>query len=126
MKLALGVVMLMLAIIGGATGFYVYSAAIFAELHEIVDDLEAAVHNEDWDAAAKANRKLQEVWSKGDALWATVIDHSEVDRVDESVVRIDILSQIRLQEDLLVEITTARRLISRLQDNEKPTLQSIL
>lgn len=125
MKLVISIMVLVVFIIGSATVFYFYSATIHEELHDIIEKIEEAALEDDWEKVNRKNDSLQELWSKGDALWTPVIDHKEVDRVDEAITRIDALSYLCLRDELLVEVVTARRLISRLQDNEKPTLQSI-
>lgn len=125
MKVAIGIIALVLALIGGAVGVFYYSADIYSNIHDSLDALEKAVENDDWDKAMQESETLEELWNRGDLIWSAVMDHGQVDRVDESIIQVIAMVKQQSKDDLLVEISLAKRLVDRLQESETPHFRSI-
>jgi hypothetical protein len=83
------------------------------------------VEQEDWPLAEKESARLAELWARVDATWTPMMDHRQVDRLDESLTRAFLLLEQRRRDDLLVEIAAARRLAKRIKDTEVPGLRNV-
>lgn len=118
-------VALLAVVLGGSIGLHFYSSMLYNELQESLGRIEKAVEKEDWDAARAESEKLEKHWAKTDAAWTPVMDHRQVDRLDESLTRVFKLIEQRNKEDLQVELAVARRLAKRVKDTETPGLRNI-
>ncbi len=125
MKVTIGVIVLLLIIIGTALGLYFYSGNLYSDLQKSLDIIEKAAQEDNWELAEKEAANLQDMWDKGDVLWSAVMDHSQVDRVDESITMVIATVEHQLKDELLVELRMATRLLSRLQDSESPHFRNV-
>lgn len=108
-----------------STGLFIYTNIIYNDLQESLDLLEKEVQKERWERADKESLRLQEIWSRADAYWTPIMDHRDVDRLDESINRLQKILELRQKEDALLEISTARRLTLRLKDKETPGIRNV-
>ncbi len=118
-------VTLLSAVLIGSTVMFIYSTVIYNDLQDILNSLYQAVEEENWEDADKIVANMEEVWNRADRSWTPVMDHRQVDRVDESMTRVVHLVNIRSKDDLMVEIPLSRRLLKRLKDTEVPDLQNV-
>lgn len=120
--IAVGLLVLVLA---GSLGLHFYSSMLYNELQDSLGRIERAVQNEDWETARGESKKLEKLWAKTDATWTPVMDHRQVDRLDESLTRIFKLIEQQKSDELAVELALARRLAKRIKDTETPGLRNI-
>ena len=83
-----------------------------------------AVEREDWEGAPGSAR-LRELWLQCDAFWTPIMDHRQVDRLDESLTRALHVVEHQQKESSLLEIAVASRIMRRVKDTELPSLQNI-
>lgn len=118
-------VILLAVVLISSTAMYIYSTLIYNDLRDALESLYGAVEDGKWDDAEEKAEKMNALWDKADRSWTPVMDHQQVDRVDESITRIRQLIKVRDRDALIVEIAVARRLLKRLKDNETPDLQNL-
>ncbi|NLA27331.1 MAG: DUF4363 family protein [Firmicutes bacterium] len=118
-------VFLLLALLVGAVALFICTTALHNELQESLHRMYLAVEEEDWPAAHRESEQLQKVWNRTDASWTPIMDHRQVDRLDESLSRVIRLTQLCNREQLLIELPLAIRMAKRIKDTEIPSIGNI-
>ncbi len=108
-----------------ATGLYMYSAQLHHQLHGSLEKLEQAAEAENWAEVQRLSKRLEKTWSKADATWSPVMDRRDVDRVDEAITRVAHLAGRRQKDDLLLEVSVAKRFVVRLMQKESLSIRSV-
>lgn len=116
---------LLLAVLAGAVTLFIYTTALYNELQESLHQINMAVEGEDWEAANRESEQLNRIWTRTDASWTPIMDHRQVDRLDESVTRVIRLAKLRNREELLIELALAMRMAQRIKDTEVPSIRNI-
>lgn len=120
----IAVILLALVLIG-SIALYLYSTSLYNALQDSLDRVERAAEEEDWEHARVESTNMENLWAKTDAAWTPVMDHRQVDRLDESLTRVVKLLELRSRDELLLEIAVARRLAKRVKDSEVPGIRNI-
>ncbi len=116
---------LFLAVLVGAAALFACTSALHSQLQESLGRMHKAVEAEDWEAAGRESKQLQKIWARTDAAWTPIMDHRQVDRLDESLTRVIKLVELRSREDLLIEVAMAMRMAVRIKDTEVPSIRNI-
>lgn len=125
MKMVWAAAVLLLVVFLGITGISLYTSQLHNDLHENLHEIERAAREESWERAKREAGTLEQLWNRADRFWSPVMDHKDIDRVDEVITRVVSLARERRQEELLTEIVVARRLITRLKEREYPNLRNV-
>ncbi|MGI6615454.1 MAG: DUF4363 family protein [Dethiobacteria bacterium] len=118
-------VLLLVAVLVGSIALHFYTTSLYDQLQQNLRRLEKAVEEEDWAAARQEAEELQNIWAKTDATWTPIMDHHQVDHLDESLTRVSRLLELHNREDLLLELALAARIAKRIKDSEVPMLRNI-
>lgn len=118
-------VILFLVVLAGSVVLFIYTTALYNQLQESLHRIHRAVEKEDWAAAHRESRQLQKIWSRTDASWTPIMDHRQVDELDQLLARVVKLIELRRKEDLLVELAAAMRAAKRIKDTEVPSIRNI-
>ncbi len=116
---------LLLAVLAGAVALFIYTTALYNELQESLQRINLAVEREDWEAANRESEQLKRVWTRTDASWTPIMDHRQVDRLDESLTRVIRLAELRNREELLIELALSMRMAQRIKNTEIPSIRNI-
>lgn len=118
-------IILLIVVLTGSAALFAYTTILHNSLQEGLLRLQQLVEQEEWEKAGEEVEKLQSIWARADASWTPIMDHRQVDRVDESFTRVFRLVDLKKKEDLLLEITVSRRQLLRLKDTEVPNLRNV-
>lgn len=116
---------LLIVVLTGSTVLFIYTAVLHNDLQTGLGRLQQQVERENWKRAAGEADQLKNLWRRADSFWAPIIDHRQVDRVDEALTRVFRLVDLEIRDSLLVEISVARRQLLRLKDSETPKLRNV-
>ncbi|HHX86927.1 MAG TPA: DUF4363 family protein [Firmicutes bacterium] len=119
---AIGVIVLISA---SAIGLYMYSVSLHHQLHESLKKIERAAEADNWEEVQQITKKLEKSWGIADATWSPVMDRRDVDRVDEAITRVAHLAGRRQKEELLLEVSIAKRFVVRLMQKESLSIRSV-
>ena len=125
MKMLILVTVILLLIITLALTLYYLTNEFYADLQNAINSVGAAVEAENWELVDEELEELEQLWHKSERMWSPIMDHKEVNQVDESITRLTGYAVVENRDDMLVEIVTTRRALSRLKDNESPGISSI-
>ncbi|MEW5784081.1 MAG: DUF4363 family protein [Bacillota bacterium] len=118
-------VSLLAFVIVGATVLFFVSSGQYHSMQESLDRIQQAVQEDNWHEAEKEASRLEERWNRADATWTPIMDHRQVDRLDESLTRVFHMVWQQEKKEALIEIAVARRLMRRLKNTEVPDLQNV-
>ena len=125
LKLLAGILVLLILIVGFATFNYYHTSAIADDLQDSLSGIKQHLEKENWEQAHNEINELNINWEKADRWWTPFMDHREIDMLDQSIGRVSSLVEVRLREEALVEIQTAKRMIQRIMDREGVNLSNI-
>ncbi len=125
MKILPGILILMALIL--ALGFFMHrqTVELSADLVATLELLRQKVEVGQWEEALPVAEELKRKWERTNAWWTPFMDHREIDDLDQSMVKVLSLVEVRRLDDLLVEINLAQRMAARILEKERPHLRNI-
>ncbi|HOB19578.1 MAG TPA: DUF4363 family protein [Candidatus Atribacteria bacterium] len=110
-----------------AVGSYVqhYIEKTARNIAEETDRLKQLVEAGSWDEAGAVLNRITEEWTVMRRKWNALIDHSEVDRIDDALARTGELINLKEIKDCLVEIAVLKQTILHIPENERLALSNI-
>lgn len=118
-------IILLFIVIVGSAALFIYTTVLYHDLQDGLEKLQRMVEAENWEKASDEVDQLEALWSRADASWTPIMDHRQVDRVDEAFTRVFRLVELQKKDDLLLEITVTRRQLLRLKGTEVPNLRNV-
>jgi hypothetical protein len=118
-------VILLVIVLAGSFVLYYFTSIQYGALQDNLAKMGKAVEREDWEGARREAARLRELWRRCDAFWTPIMDHRQVDRLDESLTRTLHVVEQRQKRSALLEIAVARRIMRRVKDAQLPSLQNI-
>jgi len=94
---------------------------ISLRLEKLTED----VSRKNWEKATAGLAQFNKVWQPVRFKWQILIDHAEVDRIDESLARIKKMISVKEQKDCLVEIAVLQQCFLHIPEKEKLSLSNI-
>ena len=116
--------LVIIIIFGIFTENYLKKSAV--EITNIIDSLEKSVIEIEIDKAKDFLDSLNKKWEKTKDIWAMLIDHEEMDNVEETIQYIEIfIDETDRQADLLAEINKLRFYIEHIPEKESFLIKNI-
>ncbi|PKM83990.1 MAG: hypothetical protein CVU88_00355 [Firmicutes bacterium HGW-Firmicutes-13] len=125
MRILTGILIMLLLLIGFSLFIFRQTFEIAEGLTAALDQIEETVQTDQWDKASRVVEELKEQWGRADAWWSPFMDHQEIDLLDQSIVRVARLVEVRRKEDALVEISVARTMIKSISELQRPGISNI-
>ena len=119
--------MVILATVMAGAG--VYLKTLDRDVHEIcacIRQVEDHAKAEDWQSCRNSIRTLQTRWDKTRKWLMAVIDHREIDLIQEVIYEVIGYCDAENQEQILVKTGVLEMLFQHIPENEKITLSNIL
>ena len=92
-----------------------------------VDSLKVLIIANKSELTDKVKEPLLEEWEKTKKIWSTLIDHSELDSIEEIVKRIEVLlSNTDEETELLAELNRLEFYLQHIPEKERFALENIL
>lgn len=93
---------------------------------KIIDEIEKTVIIVEIDSAKEKLNELNEEWERTKDKWSMLIDHEEMDNVEETIQYIEIfIDETDRQADLLAEINKLRFYIEHIPEKESFLVKNI-
>lgn len=124
-SLFIGTLILLAIILAFSLHMYKLTSELSQELFSNLEQLKRAVEEEQWDKTALYLQQLNKSWNRADAWWTPLMDHRDLDHLDQTIVRIGGFIRQHCQEDALVEINVAKRLVERVRERESLSVRNI-
>ncbi len=121
----IGIILLLAVILTFSMYMYHLTSEISEDLFSNLEELKKKVEEEQWSETALCLEDLSKNWNRADSWWTPLMDHRELDLLDQTIVRIEGLVRQYRREDALVEIKVAGRLIERVLERESVSIKNI-
>lgn len=95
------------------------------QMTKICDEAYVAAKREDWQSAQKAITQLEQEWKMDKAWWKTLIDHSEIDNIDQHLwsIRVKVYEH---SEEFLSEMAVLTQYFTHAYEKESFSLGNVL
>lgn len=125
MKLIIGIVLLVVAINVFAFLNLHYTMSFSEEIIDTLEILREKVEREDWDKTPGSINLLEKQWENADAWWTPLMDHREIDLLEQTIVRVIQNIELKQKNEALVEIALAKRMTKNIMEKEQPSIKNI-
>lgn len=95
------------------------------QLADQAEKLRKAIIEESWDDADTAIIGIRRLWGQHKKIWLLLVDHDDIDDIDEIIYKIDEMVNLREKEQALSDIAELRFLVQDLADKEVLSLANI-
>jgi ABC-type transport system involved in cytochrome bd biosynthesis fused ATPase/permease subunit len=121
----IGIMLLLIVVLSFSAYMYKLTNDLSQDLSASLEQLKQAVEEGEWEKAAKDLQQLNRSWKKADAWWTPLMDHRELDNLDQTITRVSSFIQQRKQEEAFVEISVSRRLVEKIRERESLSMRNI-
>ena len=94
-------------------------------LNQWIEEIEKCAKTEDWDQAEASLKKVNELWSEVKRTWSALIDHQEIDNIDVTLSRLQVLVEIKEVPNSLSEAAALRKYIGHIPAKEKLDFENL-
>lgn len=124
-KIVVGITIFLILLLG--LSFYGYKEVVdLAEpILNKLNKLEANVENENWQAAKATNEALQDKWEEVEKVWTPLVDHSRIDGLENSLIKIKKAVKEEEKTEALLEIAVSKRLVQNVPNTQKISFKNI-
>lgn len=120
-------ILIILAVI---IGFSVYSLKILSSASERLDShiaqIENSIHSKNWNEAARELANFKNTWIRTSRTWAMLVDHVEIDNIDNTFIRLSTFIEIKNQPLALEEAAVLKQYITHIPEKEQLHFKNVL
>jgi hypothetical protein len=95
------------------------------KLVKAIDEIIQSSDSGNWERSADEMRRMDSDWRKIKHTWSSLIDHQEIDNIDITLSRLQILIEIRDTSSLMPEAAALRRIISHIPEKESLSIDNL-
>lgn len=107
-----------------------YCNRILTETSKDIDttaaSLEKLIKDEKWTEADQLLTQMQDKWSKTEPKWAILIDHFEIDNIDNSMTRMSKYIEVKSSDDSLAELGALRKYVQHIPLKNALSIKNLL
>ncbi len=89
-----------------------------------VSALELLLNDKDWEGSLSLRDQLADLWEEHQKTWALILDHQELEKISDALVRLENRLRQQNHEEAEMELSSLGYLISHVPEKEKFTLQN--
>ena len=94
-------------------------------LVQTIEEIEKSAKIEEWDQAQTNLKKVNDIWSEVKGTWSALIDHQEIDNIDVTLSRLEMLVQAKEVPSSLSEAAALRKYIGHIPAKEKLDFENL-
>ena len=94
-------------------------------MKQSIDAVETSIGSGKWDQADKQLTQMINSWSGVKGYWSALIDHQEIDNIDETLSRLQMFIKGKENASALAEAAALRKFIVHIPEKEMPSLANI-
>lgn len=95
-------------------------------LEERIDNITINTEKNNWEAAESELSAIEEEWPKVENLWSALLDHEEIDHIDEALKKVSSYVKSKNAPFALAELSVLKQYIKHIPDKEAFNLKNIL
>lgn len=117
---------LLLMLVASGWGFNVLLKQGAETLTQVAAHLESSIYQQDWDAAQLNYSQIKKTWLAMSKYWPMLIHHQEMDRIEESMSKLEIYLKYENAADAQAELSTLVKFIEHIPKKETFNLKNLL
>lgn len=94
-------------------------------LGQPIEEIEKSVEIKEWAQAETNIKKVNTIWSDVKGTWSALIDHQEIDNIDVTLSRLQMLIQAKEMPSSLSEAAALRKYIGHIPAKEKLSFENL-
>jgi hypothetical protein len=116
-----------IALIFGSSIFTNHLLSTHAQsLEEKILKVEAHTREQKWEAAQTELAAIEKEWPKVENTWTILLDHSEIDNIDESLSKVSEYIKAKSAPLALAELATLKRYVKHIPEKEALSIKNVL
>lgn len=116
----------MVVVINGFAYFSLqYTSSLSEDIIDTLEIIREKVEKECWETVSDDLDRLEKQWEKADAWWTPLMDHREIDLLEQTLVRAIQNIEVKQKNEALVEIVLAKRMTRKIKEKEQPSIKNI-
>ncbi len=117
-KIALSILALLVIIIGSSLIGANILSNTSDKLSGNIEKVESSTTSEDWNNAVKYLDDIEKDWSKSEGIWSMLIDHIEIDNIENSLTRMKKYIEVKDKSLALGEIANLKQYVKHIPQKE--------
>lgn len=94
-------------------------------LEQSINEIEKNTETENWNQAENGVKKVNDIWSSVKGTWSALIDHQEIDNIDVTLSRLQMLVQAKEAPSALSEAAALKKYIGHIPAKEKLDMENL-
>ncbi len=95
------------------------------KLGNTIDEILKITNSESWEQAEEKMHRLNSDWDSIKRTWSSLIDHQEIDNIDVTMSRLQMLIEIRDTSSLMSEAAALRKFIDHIPEKENLSIDNV-
>ena len=120
------IILLLIVLLTAGFGSYYYLDQSSSNLLDLVQEIEKPLSQQDWQQAEKATEVFLEKWKKQKEIWLLIIDHQEIDSIEESISKVKAYIENKNKPLAQGELVSIKQLVQHVPIKEELNLKNIL
>jgi hypothetical protein len=96
------------------------------KLDQVIKSVDISLTHKHWDQALKKLQTIKQRWQKTQPIWAMLLNHSEIDSIDQALIRTMKATQSKNYSESQMELGSLQHFIRHIPEREKFNLVNIL
>ncbi len=117
-RIALSILALLVIIIGSSLIGANILSNTSGKLSGNIEKVESSTTSEDWNNALKYLDDIEKDWSKSEGIWSILIDHIEIDNIENSLTRMKKYIEVKDRALALGEIANLKQYVKHIPQKE--------
>lgn len=94
-------------------------------MEQSIDEIENSVRSEKWAQAETDINTVKAIWQDVKGIWSALIDHQEIDNIDVTLSRLQMLVQAKEKPSSLSEAEALKKYIGHIPAKEKLSFENL-
>lgn len=125
-KIVISLILLILAIIIASIYSQTYLSRTSMKLEQNISKIEQGIRSDSWENVGSILEQTSEQWLKNKKAWAALIDHAEIDNIDETLSRMKEFIYAREASSALAEASALKLYFRHIPSKEVLSLENVL
>lgn len=121
----LSLIMLLLLLVGAGWGSNRFLEHGSDSLVVIAEDLQTEIYGQEWNKAQITFAVIKKNWQQMSKYWPMLIHHQEMDRIEESLTKLEVYLLYHEPSDAQAELRTLVKLIQHIPKKETLNLRNL-
>lgn len=124
-RVPLALILLLMFLLGAGLGIVNYLQKGAETIISIASELQTSIEQSEWLRAESSYQHLIETWRKMSRYWPMLVHHQELDRIEESLTKLEVYLHYQEDKDSQAELNNLINLIRHIPQRESLNLRNL-